>query len=224
VQALPAEQRFPVLILRPRQISKLLRRSISSMARIQNRTAGSSAPSVDAVDLLIYDTPDAKTDPAASHTEIRPEDLIVYELHVQNYTAQLFALPRALRGTYLGLAQGGPKTPGGLTVGIDHLVELGVGAVGLVPVMQYDKETTTAQGRVNHWGYMTTNFFAPESRYASQQGEEVIELAVGARIWDHQRCVPILEFRLPLGKPAKQPLGAEALFPWLLMPELRPSR
>jgi isoamylase len=85
-------------------------------------------------------------------------------------------LPPALRGTYLGLAQGGVKTPGGLTAGIDHLAELGVTAVELMPVMQYDKETTAAPGRVNHWGYMTTNFFAPERRYASRSGEEVIEL------------------------------------------------
>ena len=111
-----------------------------------------------------------------SHVDIRPEDLIVYELHVQDYTARLPGLPPALRGTYLGLAQGGLKTPGGLTAGIDHLAELGVTAVELMPVMQYDKETTTAAGRVNHWGYMTTNFFAPETRYASRPGEEVIEL------------------------------------------------
>ena len=76
---------------------------------------------------------------------VRPEDLIVYELHVQDYTAQLQGLPPALRGTYVGLAQGGLKTPGGLTAGIDHLAELGVTAVELMPVMQYDKETTTAE-------------------------------------------------------------------------------
>ena len=95
---------------------------------------------------------------------------------MQDYTARLPGLPPALRGTYLGLTQAGLKTPGGLTAGIDHLAELGVTAVELMPVMQYDKETTTAPGRVNHWGYMTTNFFAPETRYASRSGGEVIEL------------------------------------------------
>ena len=115
-------------------------------------------------------------DPAPGHVDVRPEDLVVYELHVQDYTAQLPGLPPELRGTYLGLAQAGLKTPGGLTAGIDHLAELGVTAVELMPVVQYDKETTTAPGRVNHWGYMTTNFFAPETRYASRPGEEVIQL------------------------------------------------
>jgi pullulanase/glycogen debranching enzyme len=84
--------------------------------------------------------------------EVRPEDLIVYELHVQDYTAQLQGLAPALRGTYSGLTQGELKTPGGLTAGIDHLAEIGVTAVELMPVMQYDKETTTAPGRANHWG------------------------------------------------------------------------
>ena len=59
---------------------------------------------------IVYDH---GADPAAKHTEIRPEDLIVYELHVQDYTAQLSGLSPALRGTYLGLAQGGLKTPSG---------------------------------------------------------------------------------------------------------------
>ena len=48
------------------------------------------------------------------HVRIEPEDLIVYELHVQDYTARLDALEPGLRGTYLGLAQSGLTTPGGL--------------------------------------------------------------------------------------------------------------
>ena len=72
---------------------------------------------------------------------IEPEDLIVYELHVQDYTARLEGLEPGLRGTYLGLAQSGLTTPGGLAAGIDHLVELGVTAVELMPVMEYDEET-----------------------------------------------------------------------------------
>jgi len=115
-------------------------------------------------------------DPKPSHVEIRPEDLIVYELHVQDYTARIAGLAPEARGTYLGLAQGGLKTPGGLSAGIDHLAELGVNAVELMPVVEYDEETTSTPGRLNHWGYMTTSFFAPEARYASKPGQEVIEL------------------------------------------------
>jgi isoamylase len=122
---------------------------------------------------LVYDH--AKAD-FPGHLRVAPEDLIVYELHVQDYTARLEALEPGVRGTYLGLAQSGLTTPGGLAAGIDHLVELGVTAVELMPVMEYDEKTGNASGRLNHWGYMTTNFLAPEARYASVPGEQVLEL------------------------------------------------
>ncbi len=122
---------------------------------------------------LVYDH---STDPHPGHVRIAPQDLIVYELHVQDYTARLQSLTPGLRGTYVGLATGGLTTPGGLTAGIDHLTELGVNAVELMPVMEYDEETGNAADRLNHWGYMTANFFAPEARYAHAPGRQVIEL------------------------------------------------
>lgn len=97
-------------------------------------------------------------------------------MHVQDYTARLQSLDPKLRGTYLGLTQSGLTTPGGLAAGIDHLVELGVNAVQLMPVMEYDEQTGNAADRLNHWGYMTTNFFAPEARYAAEPGRQVVEL------------------------------------------------
>src|SRR5438093_1440313 len=42
-------------------------------------------------------------DPKPSHVEIRPEDLVAYELHVQDYTARIAGLAPEARGTYLGL-------------------------------------------------------------------------------------------------------------------------
>ena len=122
---------------------------------------------------LVYDH---ARDPGPGFVPIKAEDLIIYELHVQDYTARLPGLDATKRGTYLGLAASGLKTPGGLAAGLDHLVELGVNAVELMPVMEYDDETGNESGRLNHWGYMTTNFFAPETRYASQSGQDVIEL------------------------------------------------
>lgn len=121
---------------------------------------------------IVYDH---SKDDHPGHFTIRPEDLIVYELHVQDYTARIQGLDPPLKGTYLGLARSGLKSPGGLTAGIDHLVDLGINAVELMPIMEYDEETGNEQGRYNHWGYMTTGFFAPEARYASKPGEQVIE-------------------------------------------------
>ena len=96
-------------------------------------------------------------------------------MHVQDYTARIQNLDPSKRGKYLGLAQSGLKTPGGLSAGIDHLVELGVNAVELMPIMEYDELTGNEDGRYNHWGYMTTNFFSPEARYASSEENNVVE-------------------------------------------------
>ncbi len=110
------------------------------------------------------------------YVNLARKDLIVYELHVQDYTARLRSLDPSLRGSYLGLAKSGLKTTGGLSAGIDHLVELGVNAVELMPIIEYDEETGNADDRYNHWGYMTTNFFTPEARYASKKDQSVVEL------------------------------------------------
>jgi len=132
-----------------------------------------------------------RRDAVPRHVSVRPEDLIIYELHVQDYTARIEALPPGLRGTYLGLARSGLKTAGGLAAGIDHLVELGITAVQLMPVMEYDEETGNQEQRLNHWGYMTTNFFAPESRYATADGQQVVELKELVRAF-HERGIAVL--------------------------------
>ena len=119
---------------------------------------------------------DHAADANPGHVDIKPQDLIVYELHVQDYTSRIPGIDPRKRGKYLGLAEPGLKTPGGLAAGIDHLAELGVTAVELMPVMEYDEETGNLAGRLNHWGYMTTNFFAPETRYASDPRRDVVEL------------------------------------------------
>jgi isoamylase len=122
---------------------------------------------------IVYDH---SADEHPGHLRLRPEDLIVYKLHVQDYTARLQSLEPELRGTYLGLAKSGLTTPAGLAAGIDHLVELGITAVELMPIMEYDEETGNLPERLNHWGYMTSNFFAPVTRYAAVAGDEVVEL------------------------------------------------
>jgi glycogen operon protein len=80
-------------------------------------------------------------------------DLIIYELHVKGFTNHPNAnVSPEKRGTYAGLIE---KIP--------YLQELGVTAVELMPVFQYDPQ----EG--NYWGYMPLNFFAPHQGYATKQ-------------------------------------------------------
>jgi pullulanase/glycogen debranching enzyme len=100
------------------------------------------------------------------------EDLVIYEMHVRDLTAHPSSGVRE-KGTYQGLVE--KNTRGG----INHVLELGVNAVELLPCQEFgnieipfgqavngDTNTWNPYAR-NHWGYMTSYFFAPESYYAS---------------------------------------------------------
>ena len=87
------------------------------------------------------------------------ERTILYELHVRGFTKLHPAVPEHLRGTYAGLAY--PAV-------VQHLVDLGVTAVELLPVHQFihDKQLVD-RGLANYWGYNSIGFFAPDSRYSA---------------------------------------------------------
>ncbi len=84
---------------------------------------------------------------------------IIYEAHVKGMTATHPDVPAQLRGTYAGLCH--PAI-------IDHLKELGVTAIELMPVHQFMQDTVLRdQGLRNYWGYNTFGFLAPHIEYAS---------------------------------------------------------
>jgi glycogen operon protein len=94
-------------------------------------------------------------------------ETILYELHVKGFTQRHPAVPEHLRGTYAGLAH--PDV-------IDHLVDLGVTAVELMPVHQFVHPGFLRQkGLRNYWGYDSLGFFAPHDAYAGPHapGEQV---------------------------------------------------
>jgi glycogen operon protein len=94
------------------------------------------------------------------------EDLVIYEVHVQGFTAHPSS-GVAQPGTYLGFIE---KIP--------HLRALGVNAVELLPVHAHlDEDFLVARGLRNYWGYNTIGFFAPEAAYGSGRtpGCEVAE-------------------------------------------------
>ena len=81
---------------------------------------------------------------------------IIYELHVRGFTAHPSSgVAGERRGTYAGLIE---KIP--------YLQQLGVTAVELLPVFQFDAQDSPP-GRVNYWGYAPVSFFAPHQGYCS---------------------------------------------------------
>jgi glycogen operon protein len=83
---------------------------------------------------------------------------IVYEMHVRGFTRHPSSgVAESRRGTFAGLIE---KIP--------YLLELGITAVELLPVFQFDAQDCPP-GRVNYWGYAPVSFFAPHQAYSSRQ-------------------------------------------------------
>ena len=83
---------------------------------------------------------------------------IIYEMHVKGFTRHPSSgVAEKIRGTYAGLID---KIP--------YLQDLGITAVELLPVFQFDAQDAPP-GRVNYWGYSPVAFFAPHRGYSSRQ-------------------------------------------------------
>ncbi|MDJ0361022.1 glycogen debranching protein GlgX [Rhodococcus sp. H29-C3] len=86
-------------------------------------------------------------------------ETVIYEAHVKGMTVAHPDIPESLRGTYAGLAH--PAI-------IDHLLNLGITAIELMPVHQFMQDQTLLdQGLRNYWGYNTFGFLAPHADYSS---------------------------------------------------------
>ena len=84
---------------------------------------------------------------------------VIYEMHVAGFTRHPSSgVAPEKRGTYAGLIE---KIP--------YLQDLGITAVELLPVYQFDP-TTAPAGLVNYWGYQPIAFFAPHTAYSSRPG------------------------------------------------------
>jgi glycogen operon protein len=101
--------------------------------------------------------PRSPADPAPQAPGPRyAHDLIIYEMHVRGFT----------RHDNSGVAPAERGTFAGVVAKIPHLKLLGVTAVELLPVQQFDPQ----EG--NYWGYMTLNFFSPHTGYAEDGSPE----------------------------------------------------
>ncbi|GJP38096.1 hypothetical protein CLOM_g22541 [Closterium sp. NIES-68] len=122
----------------------------------------------------MYGTFDFESEPfdwgeaEAKREPIPEKDVIIYEMNVRAYTADPSSgIDKGRRGSFSAVADKA-----------QHLVELGVNAVELLPIFEYDemefqRRPNPRDHMVNTWGYSTVNFFAPMSRYASNEGGPV---------------------------------------------------
>ncbi len=97
-------------------------------------------------------------------------ETVIYEAHVDGLTRLHPEIPEPIRGTCEAFAH--PAV-------IAHLLRLGVTALELLPIQAIaDEPALIARGLVNHWGYSTLSYFAPEPRYLGPAGPEGLRAAI----------------------------------------------
>jgi pullulanase len=110
------------------------------------------------------------TDPdggwASRPTLIKREDAIIYEVHIRDFTIDSTSgISPSLQGKYLGMVEQG-TTYNGVKTGIDHLKELGVTHVQIMPFYDFGSKHY-------NWGYDPVNYNVPEDQYSENPNDYV---------------------------------------------------
>ncbi|OOR24454.1 type I pullulanase [Bacillus wiedmannii] len=105
-----------------------------------------------------------------------PEDAIIYELHVRDLSIQPESGIKQ-KGKYLGVTEKGTRGPEGVKTGLDHMKDLGVTHVQLLPIFDYASvnEENLNEPQYN-WGYDPKNFNVPEGSYSTNPYEPTVRI------------------------------------------------
>jgi pullulanase len=114
-----------------------------------------------------------KSNTPITHKIIPTSEMLIYEAHVKDSTILDTSLEIEDRGKYSGL------TASNKNGFIHHLNRMGINTLELLPIQDYcyyeppygkkvgDFNNTWNETSLNHWGYMTAHFFAPDARYSN---------------------------------------------------------
>lgn len=101
------------------------------------------------------------------HAGMSYNDAIIYELHVRDLSSDKSSGIEHV-GKFLGLTETGTTTPGGIPTGLDHIKDLGITHLHLLPSYDYGSvdETNLEKAQFN-WGYDPVNYNVPEGSYST---------------------------------------------------------
>ena len=112
------------------------------------------------------------TDPEGWENDQRPAmtdptEVVVYETHMRDFTIDATS-GIANKGKFIAFTEQGTQTAEGLASGIDHLKELGITHIQILPMYDYGSidETTLDLNKYN-WGYDPVNYNVPEGGYST---------------------------------------------------------
>lgn len=122
-----------------------------------------------------------ETDPEGWESDRAPElkmysDIIIYELHHRDFSiAPNSGIEH--KGKFLALTETGTKTPDGQATGIDHLKELGVTHIHILPSFDFATvdETKLEENNYN-WGYDPKNYNVPDGSYSTDPANPVTRI------------------------------------------------
>ena len=110
------------------------------------------------VNLKATDPPGWTTEKSPAFSKFnKPTEAVIYELHIRDASINANSGIRH-KGKYSGLTETGTKTIDGLSTGLDHLKELGVTHIHLLPFFDYNSVDETTPGKPQYnWGYEPVN-------------------------------------------------------------------
>ncbi|EOD00787.1 type I pullulanase [Caldisalinibacter kiritimatiensis] len=105
---------------------------------------------------------------------IKPTEAILYEMHVRDFSVDENS-GITYKGKYLAFTEEGTKGPNGVSTGLDHLKELGITHVHLLPVYDFASVDETKEGQYN-WGYDPYLYNVPEGSYATDPYDGTVRI------------------------------------------------
>jgi len=122
-----------------------------------------------------------ETDPTEWEKDIRPPfhteaDMVIYEMHHRDFSIHS-ASGIHHKGKFLAITERNTKIPGSeISTGIDHLVELGVTHVHILPSFDFASIDESSEKEAYNWGYDPLNYNVPEGSYSTDPYNPVIRI------------------------------------------------
>ena len=112
-----------------------------------------------------------ETNPLNWQKDTRPAiksytDIVLYESHIRDFSIDKNSGIKN-KGKFLGLAETGTRSSDGLRTGLDHLKELGITHLHLLPSFDFNSVDETKPDAKYNWGYDPLNYNVPEGGYAT---------------------------------------------------------
>lgn len=120
------------------------------------------------------------TNPEGFGNDTKPEfinmtDAVIYELHVRDLSSDSSS-GITNTGKYLGLTETGTKNSDGLATGLDHIKDLGVTHIHLLPSFDYASVDESKDDGQFNWGYDPQNYNVPEGSYSTDASNGAVRV------------------------------------------------